>query len=204
MAFKKKDKDTDTTDTEVQQEASPQEEKETVSRAPRASRSESRKKFDRDSFRRPNDLSFPEEMKDYFEKEGYFLRWVAVVDAKTKAFSNSRINFYMSLGGDLVTAQDIKNTDPTFLSGMTKYSYQEEWADIEDDRNSQEGIRKEHLVLMKIPVEYRDYRQEENRSLVSDQLSTAQQEYKKNDDAFVKDFKHGSSHLKVKEGFFKD
>ena len=178
---------------------------ENVSRAPRAARSSQRKKFDRDSFRRPNDLSIPEELKAYFEAEGYFLRWVSVVEPKTKVFTNAKINYYLSMGGDLVTAKEIKeNVDMSFLSGLTKYTYQEEWADDEDERNMMDGIRKEHLVLMKIPLEYRDFRQEENRKLVKDQLATAQQDYKRNDDAFVNNFDHGSTNLKLKEGFFKD
>lgn len=177
---------------------------ETVSREPRASRTSNRKKFDRNSFRRQNDLNLPQELKDYYEAEGYFLRWVAVVDAATKEYTNSRVNHFMSMGGDLVTGKEIKSVDPTFLSGLVKYNYQEDWAEDEDDRYEATGVRKEHLVLMKIPVEYRDYKMEENRRLVNDQLSAAQQEYKKNSDTFVKDFKHGASNLKVKEGFFKD
>lgn len=196
MVLGKKDKDTTTPTTETQEEE--------VSRDPRASRTSTRKKFDRDSYRRPNDLSIPKELAEFFEKDGYFTRWVSVVDAKTKEYTNARINHFLSLGGDLVTAQEIKSIDPAFLSGLTKHSYREEWAEEGDDRNSMVGIRKEHLVLMKIPVEYREYKQEENEKLVKDQLATAQQEYKRNDDAFVKDFSHGSTNLKLKEGFFKD
>lgn len=194
MAFKKKDKQTEEETTQ----------EETVDRSPRAARSSNRKKFDRNSFRRPNDLSIPAELDKYMRAEGYYLYWVSVVDAKTKQFTNAKINYYLSVGGDLVTAKEIKEVDASFLSGLTKYAYQEEWADEGDDRYSMDGIRKEHLVLMKLPLEFGEYKQEQNRKLVKDQLETAQMEYKKNDNAFVEDFKHGSSQLKLKEGFFKD
>lgn len=195
--FKKDDKDNkDTKSNETDDEA--------VSRAPRASRDPERRTYDRASFRRPNDLSFPPALVEFMEADGYYMYWASVVDAKTKQFTNEKVNHYLSLGGQLVTAQEVKSIDPTFLSGLTKYNYQEEWAD-EDDRGGLDGIRKEHLVLLKIPVEYRDFRKTENRRTVEDQLAAAQQEYKKSsDDAIVKDFKHGSSNLKLKEGFFED
>jgi hypothetical protein len=181
------------------------EEEEVVSRAPRASRDPARRTYDRASFRKPHDLSFPEALIKYMEEEGYFLRWAAIVDAKTKQFTNEKLNHYLSLGGELVTAREIKESAPEFLSGLTKYRYEEEWADLEDERNSVEGIRKEHLVLIKLPIAYRDFRQEENRRTVEDQLAAAQQEYKKSsDDTIVNKFDHGSSNLKLKKGFFED
>lgn len=198
MVLGKKDKD-NTTETAAEKTS-----EEKVDRAPRASRSSDRRKFDRDSYRRPHDLSFPPELKEAIEAEGDYLYWVAVVDPKTKQFTNARVNHFLSLGGALVTAKDIKDIDPTFLSGLTKYAYREEWADEDDTRGDVEAIRKEHLVLMRIPLEYSEFKTEENRKLVSDQLATAQQEYKRNDDAFVKDFKHGSTNLKLKGEFFSD
>lgn len=174
---------------------------ETVDRSPRASRSSDKKTFDRATFRRPNDLKIPEALEKAFEDRGYYLYWVSVVDNKSKSFDNSKLNYYLSIGGDLVTAKEIKDIDRTFLAGLTQYAYREEWAD-ENERGDMHGIRKEHLVLIKLPLEYREFKREENRTLVKDQLATAQHEYKQKEDAFVKDFKHGSSNLKLKKGFF--
>ena len=130
--------------------------------------------------RNPDDLSIPQVIIDYFKKQGYSLRWVTVVDAGTKTFSNRRINQFISVGGDLVTAKDIKQVDSSFLQGMVKYDYREEFADDDDSaRGNQQGIRKGDLILMKIPVEYAKAKRQDISDTVNEQLNSSKKEYLK-------------------------
>lgn len=152
--------------------------------------------------RNPNDLSIPQVIVDYFKKYGYSLRWVSVVDATTKSFSNSRVNHFISIGGDLVTAKDIKAVDSSFLQGMVKYDYREEFADDEDlSRGNQQGIRKGDLVLMKLPMEYVKSLREDNARTVQDQIATTKKDYLKRG-LEVKQYKSKSGVQQVNGNFF--
>lgn len=171
-----------------------------VSRSPRAA------PMARAGYRDPNSIEIPLEMAKAFEKDGYFLRWVRIVDAGTKQATNERVNYFLTIGGEIVTPQEIKKIAPSFLTGLTKYEYREDFVDEDDDRGrgGAAGIKKGQLMLMKIPLEYRTHKQKENREMVEEQLTAAQHEYKREggSDVFVEKFKHGQTRVQVKGDFF--
>lgn len=174
--------------------------KQVASRAPRSNIAA------RARFKDPNTLDIPKEVSKHFESEGFRLRWVRMVDPATKQATNERINYFLTIGGDIVAPNDIKKLDPTFLTGLTRYEYREDFADEDDDRGrgAISGIKKGDLLLMKLPVDYLDEKQEMNLEMVEEQLTSAQHEYKRNggEDVFVEKFKHGRARVQVKEGFF--
>lgn len=130
--------------------------------------------------RNPEDLQIPGPIADFFNKQGYSLRWVSVVDNQTKSFSNKRVNQFITIGGDLVTPADIKRVDSSFLQGMVKYDYREEFADDDDsERGNQIGIRKGDLILMKLPLDYIEQRREDNAQMIQDQINSSSKEYLK-------------------------
>lgn len=173
---------------------------EVISRAPRSNVQA------RARARDPNSIEIPLDLERAFKQQGYKLRWVRIVDARTKQSTNERVNFFLTIGGDIVSPQEIKKMDATFLTGLTKYDYREDFADEDDDRGkgSVSGIKKGDLLLMKIPLDYVQERLEANREMVEEQLTAAQHEYKRNGgaDVFVDKFKHGRARVQVQEGFF--
>lgn len=152
--------------------------------------------------RNPDDLSIPTMIIEYFKKQGYSLRWVAVVDAATKTFSNKRINQFITVGGDLVTAKEIKQLDSSFLQGMVKYDYREEFADDEDEsRGSQQGIRKGDLILMKLPLDYTNAKRQDLAQTTQDQINSSKKEYLKRG-LEVKDYRTKGGVQQVSGSFF--
>ena len=152
--------------------------------------------------RNPDDLAIPQQIAQYFEKQGYALRWVAVVDIGTKSFTNKRVNQFIAIGGDLVTAKEIKQLDSSFLQGMVKYDYREEFADDEDlSRGSQQGIRKGDLILMKLPLDYTKAKRAEIASTVEEQINTTKKEHLKRG-LEVKQYKTKSGVQQVSGSFF--
>lgn len=154
--------------------------------------------------RNPDDLSVPQPIQEYFRKQGYSLRWVSVVDIATKTFSNKRINQFITIGGDLVTAKEIKEVDSSFLQGMVKYDYREEFADEEDEaRGHQQGIRKGDLILMKLPMDYINARKQENADTVREQMASSTKEHLKRG-LEVKSYRSKSGVQQVSGSFFND
>jgi hypothetical protein len=109
-------------------------------------------------YRSPDDISIPKEVEEAFSKQGYSLRWVRIIDPRTRMIDHSRINYFVSNGGLLVTANEIKKVDRSFLGHMLKYTYVEEFADEEEtaERGGQLGLRRGDVVLMKLPREFVD------------------------------------------------
>lgn len=175
---------------------------EVVSRAPRSNVAA------RAKYRDPNSIEIPQEVAEAFKRQGFKLRWVRIVDSRTKQATNERVNYFLTIGGDIVTPNEIKQLDSSFLTGLTKYDYREDFADEADDERAKGGIvgiKKGDLMLMKIPLDYIEDKQANNREMVEEQLTSAQHEYKRNggEDVFVEKFKHGRARVQIEEGFFK-
>jgi hypothetical protein len=204
MAYERKfptpEKKQQTSKAETPAETTPTMDTESVDRSSRVSLSTTRSATA--TRRNPDDLTVPEMITEYFKKQGYSLRWVAVVDAGTKSFTNKRVNQFIAIGGDLVTAKEIKQLDSSFLQGMVKYDYREEFADDEDlSRGSQQGIRKGDLILMKLPLDYINSRRQEISDTVNEQIQSSQKEYLKRG-LEVKQYKSKTGVQQVSGSFF--
>lgn len=132
------------------------------------------------SFRNPFNTDIPDNVKQAFERAGYSLRWVRVVDPKTKTVDHQRIHNFLSVGGEIVTVSEMKRVDSEFLVGLTKHSFREEFADEEDQktRGDATGMRKGDLILMKLPLEYIEDKRRYNVEAVEQTLAQKQQSYK--------------------------
>lgn len=154
-----------------------------------------------------NTLEIPKDITEYYKGIGYKLYWANVVDAKTRAFTAERLNYFISVGGSLVTSKELKQINSPYLNGLLKFTFSNEFADedddVVDDRKSEfEGVRKGSSVLVKLPLEYSEVKQQMNRETVQQQLDSAKQEHKKNPDAFIKEFKHSKDNVRLRKGFY--
>lgn len=132
------------------------------------------------AFRNPYSTDIPDEIKEAFARKGYSLRWVRVVDAKTKTVDHERIHKFLSIGGEIVTADEMRSIDKNFLVGLTKHTFREEFIDEEEQsaRGSAIGMRKGDLILMKLPMEYIEDKRAYNIEAVEETLKAKQQVYK--------------------------
>lgn len=156
----------------------------------------------RTGYRTANALNFPPEMLAKYRNAGWDLRWALCVDYKTRQFTNARINELMQRGAEIVSPNEIKKLDPNFLIGLTNYDFREDFADDDDRaRGSMQAVRKDDLILMRIPLAHLEQQAAMNKRLVGEQLASSQRQAREDGlDILVN--KHGSSHVKVQDGFF--
>lgn len=152
--------------------------------------------------RNRDSLEIPQEITAYYDKMGYTLRWVSTTNS-SKIQSNERINYFIAVGGAIVTPQEVRALDPTFLSGLTPYEYREDFLTDEDrSKGSTLGIKKGTLVLMKLPKEYREMKQQDSEEAVRGLLYSTQREYLRQGGE-VKDMKIKSGLVNTGRDFFK-
>lgn len=147
-------------------------------------------------------LEIPQEITEYYDRMGYTLRWVSITNAQ-KMQSNERINYFITVGGSIVTPQEVRALNPAFLSGLTPYEYREDFL-LEDDRakGSMLGIKKGTLVLMKLPKEYREMKIQDSEEAVKGLLYSTQREYLRQGGE-VKNIKVQSGLMNTGKDFFK-
>lgn len=128
------------------------------------------------AYRNPYNTEIPKEIEKFFRSRGYTLRWVRVIHPKLKMPDHERVNYFLAIGGQLVTADDIRKIDPTFLANMTKYEYQDDFIE-ENNRGSTMGVKRGDLVLMQLPVAYTEEKRKDTERLMREQLRSTQREY---------------------------
>lgn len=155
----------------------------------------------RASYRFADSLDIPENISKFYEEQGFRLYWVRCIDPKTRTFDTARISQKMSVGGAVVTPQEIKLIDPTFLlNGASRFQFSDEFGfGEEDQRTTYTGIRKSDVVLMKIPIEWDNERRAYKNNQASEALD-AQPRRIKADGGIIESLKFGTDKIKLKKG----
>lgn len=162
----------------------------TITRAPREVRMD---------LRNQTALDIPKEVMDVFSAYGWNLYWARVIDPKTKQGTNERINYFKSLGGQLVHPAmllDIAGDVPQardLLRRLTSHTYRETFADsFEKTEEGGEGLeevgealeetalRIDSMVLMMVPKAVREQKQKQIAREQQERMSVTQRKYKEN------------------------
>lgn len=169
---------------------STQEIKET--KAVRATRKIDRKS--RANARALGSLQVPEAVESHFYEKGYKLRWVRCIEPKMRTFDNSNVSYILDIGGEFVTPQEIRSIDPSFMTGLGRFDFTDDMAFSEDEKRDATGIQYNDVVLMKIPKDYLDERQQMIDENTAAQLDSAFQHTKR---------RGGTVQMKAKQGTVK-
>jgi len=156
---------------------------------------------ERATYRAPGSLEIPDSIKKHFKGLGYDLFWVRCIDPKTRMFDTSRVSSKMSIGGSVVTPTEIREVEPSFLQGgFSRFQFSDDFGfDEGDDRQQFTGIRKDDVVLMKIPSDWVEERQQHKNALAADSLAALPNKVR-TDGGSVKKMEFGSAGVRVNKG----
>ncbi len=156
----------------------------------------------RTPYRPVSPLKIPEHVRNHFRELGFELTWVRCIDPKTRTFDSSRIAMKYEIGGGVVTPEEMKAVDTSFLLGKVKYTYSDEFGFSDEQRAPEFGIRSDDSVLCKVPVEWHEARRQEREDAANLELRTLPDKIRKNGGE-VQKMEFGSSKLRGKgESFF--
>ena len=133
----------------------------------------------RANYRAMGTLQIPEAIEAFYKEKGYKLRWVRCIDPKTRGFDNANLAYILDIGGDIISPKELRQIDPSFMAGLTRFDFTDDMAFEEDEKRDATGVRYTDVVLMKLPLEYLEERQAAIDEQTQAQLESAFQHTKK-------------------------